>query len=152
MEYREIIASLTASLYQVNSSYALMAKKYNLTYNALMTLYVVDSYEDVNQKFVSDTLFLSKSTVHTILESLERKDILCLVAGNNKKEKFIRFSESGEQFFSSIRTDTEEFEFKVLDYIGERDCVALVKQAKRMSAKMLSEARIISETQEVRHA
>ena len=138
MDYRKIMSRLNAALNQVNASYAVIAKKYGLSYNALMVMYIIAEYETVTQKNICDILFLSKSTVHGILLELIKNKYVVLISGKNKKEKRIIFTNNGEEFFSAILKDTEIFEKKVLDFIGEKEALFFLEQSERAANYMLS--------------
>ena len=51
---------------QVNASYEIIARKYDLTYNALMILYIIDEDKNITQKNISDILYLPSFEVNTL--------------------------------------------------------------------------------------
>jgi DNA-binding MarR family transcriptional regulator len=120
---------------QVNASYEMIAKKYGLTYNALMILYIIDE-----EKNISDALYLSKSTVHSVLLGLKKQNYVDLAEGDNKKEKFVFLTPQGELFFSAIRKETEIFEKAVLDFIGEDEVSLFLEKSECIADFMVTKA------------
>ena len=116
MKYREIMSQFSTALGKLDMTYALVAHEYNLTFNGLMTLYIIDESDTVTQKEISEILFLPKSTVHSLLLKLQKQDILQLTKGKNEKEKFIRLEEhtsifgANENFYRKLaRKSTESY-------------------------------------------
>ena len=144
MDYRKIMSRFSNAQTQVNASYEIIARKFDLTYNALMILYIIDEDKNITQKNISDMLYLSKSTVHSILLSLRKKNYVVLSEGDNKKEKFILLTQQGELFFSTIRKETEIFEKAGLDFIGEENVLLFLEQSERISNYMITEANKIN--------
>ncbi|MBU5894807.1 MarR family transcriptional regulator, partial [Vibrio cholerae O1] len=70
MKHREIMTQFSTALGKLDMAYALVAQEYNLTFNGLMTLYIIDESDTVTQKEISEILFLPKSTVHSLLSKL----------------------------------------------------------------------------------
>ena len=138
MDYRKIMSRFSNAQTQVNASYEIIARKYDLTYNALMILYIIDEDKNITQKNISDILYLSKSTVHSILLSLKKKNYVALAEGDHKKEKYIFLTQEGELFFSTIRKETEIFEKEVLDFIGEENVLLFLEQSERISNYMIT--------------
>ena len=85
MKYREIMTQFSTALGKLDMTYALVAHEYNLTFNGLMTLYIIDESDTVTQKEISEILFLPKSTVHRLLLKLQN-----LSFSLQMEEKFLR--------------------------------------------------------------
>ena len=50
MKHREIMTQFSTALGKLDMAYALVAQEYNLTFNGLMTLYIIDESDTVTQK------------------------------------------------------------------------------------------------------
>lgn len=137
VRYMEIIQ-------EMNTAYNLIAQKYKLSYNALMVLYIIYEYENVTQKMICDKLFFSKSTVHSIVLDLQKKNYVQLVHGNNNKEKYIVFVEDNIEFILSIMNDTERFENKVMLNIGKEKFATYLKQTEEFSTEMIRQAKLVA--------
>ena len=145
MDYRKTMARLSNALNQVNTSYSIIAKQYGLTYNTLMALYMIEEGEGITQKNICDALYLSKSTVHSMLGDLIKKGYVLLGEGDNKKEKYILFTPEGNTFFAQIRKTTDSFEREVLEFIGEEGTMQLLQQAERTAEFMLAKVNEVIE-------
>lgn len=145
MNYREIMSRLNAALNNVDLVYSIIAKRHGLTFNSLMMFYLIDEAEHITQKQICDELYLPKSTVHSILLDLMKRDYVTLIEGNNKKEKFIIVTEAGNQYFSKILEETRSIEKNVLDALGEEACTFLTETADAIANLMMKEIAKINE-------
>lgn len=140
MNTREIMAEVTFLLHQVADSYLRIAQAHGLTYNGLMMLYMVEENEHLTQKMVCDRLFLSKSSVHSILESLMDKGLLFLSDGRNRKEKNIVMTEKGRKFMVLVDQDTESIENAGVHSISEEDMNRFLSVSHAFADRMKEEA------------
>ena len=129
MNYRETMLHLNSALNNVDALYATIAKKHGLTFNALMMFYLIDEAENITQKQICEALHLPKSTVHSILLDFVKQDYATLVDSNNKKEKFIAVTQTGDNYFRDILEETRQVEQNVLEGLGEENCTFLTKIA-----------------------
>ena len=102
MDTRKTMDMLNGLLETVEYCYMAIAKENDLTYNALMLLLMLDYYDNLTQKQVCDALFLPKSSVHSMLSDLIKREYLELMAGGNKKEKYIDSFVSNHIMFGLI--------------------------------------------------
>ena len=147
MNYKETMSRLNKALNNIDSAYAKIAKKHGLTFNSLMMLYLLEESKNITQKQICDTLHLPKSTVHSILSDFIKQQYITLVAGSNKKEKFVIFTEEGRGFFSKIFEETERFEKKVLSSLGKDTCSFLIETAEKLSGIIKDEIAEISDSE-----
>lgn len=132
MNNRDTMSRLNAALSKIDYAYALIAKKHGLSFNALMMVCLIEESESVTQKQLCDALHLPKSTVHSILLDFIAQDYVVLSPGNNKKEKFVRFTPAGAEAFRVILTEMERFEDNILAALGDETCASLVKTAESL--------------------
>ncbi len=132
MNNRETMSRLNTALNNIDLAYAVIAKKHGLTFNALMTVCLINEDENVTQKKICDALHLPKSTVHSILLDFIKQGYITLVPGGNMKEKFVVFTIEGNVYFSKMLKETQLFEDKVLTVLGEDACNFLVKTAENL--------------------
>lgn len=149
MEPREVMKELDSCSSQIDSAYLRIARAYGLTYNELMLLYVIAEEGTATQKQAADALFLSRSSVHTILRSLERKGFLVLVEGRNLKEKNITFTPDGKERMARIERVTEDVESAALEAVNPHD-LAIVLEAAKAVAQRMSDAAQRMLTEETR--
>lgn len=139
MNHREMMARLNAALNHVDASYAAIGKRYGLTFNALMMVYLIVGSKCVTQKQLCDALHLPKSTVHSILREWLEADYVQLREGGNKKEKLIAITTTGGTFFERIRIETDHLEKNVLDAFGEEKCSFFLASAERLAQLLQNE-------------
>lgn len=139
MHDRETMSRLNAALTNIDSAYAIIAKKHGLTFNALMMIYLMNEEERITQKQVCDALFLPKSTVHSILREFIKQGYATLEARDNKKEKHIVATVKGKQFISKICEETNRMERNVLQALGGDACAFLVETAEMLGILMKKE-------------
>ena len=139
MDYRKTMNRLNSALGKIDVAYEVIAKKYGLTYNALMMVYLIDQTENITQKQICDELHLPKSTVHSILSDFIKQGYANLTGGNNKKEKFVIITESGKHYFSNLLEETQSLEKNVLDTLGDETCDFLTETADIVGELMMSE-------------
>ena len=147
MNYRETMSRLNTALNNIDLAYAVIAKKYGLTFNALMTVCLIDEEEKVTQKKICDVLHLPKSTVHSILQDFIKQGYITLVPGSNMKEKFVVFTIEGNKYFSKIIMETQLFEDRILAVLGEDACAFLVETAENLGNIIVKEIAEISESE-----
>lgn len=146
MDYRKTMLRFSEALGKVNASYAMIAQKYEMTYNLLMVFYIIDEWENITQRDVCDKLYLSKSTVNSMLNDLRKQGYVELIPGRNKKEKFIVFTDKGRELNESIQKDTDRFEGKVLEWFGVDNSIEFLEHAEKLSDRMFQmAAEVISE-------
>ncbi|MGB4823924.1 MAG: MarR family transcriptional regulator [Leuconostoc mesenteroides] len=145
MNYRETMSRLNSALNNIDSAYDFIAKKHGLTFNALMVVCLIDESDSVTQKQICDALHLPKSTVHSILMDFIKQEYISLVAGGNKKEKFVVLTKTGSQFFSEILEETRHFEDIVLSALGDDTCSFLIETAERLGGIIKDEIVKISD-------
>ncbi len=140
MDTRKTMDKLNELLTDIESCYMMIAKENALTYNALMLLLMVDSYEHLTQKQVCDTLHLPKSSVHSILSDLIARGCLALSEGGNKKEKYIIPTEAGAAFLQKVTSETEQMENRTLSSLPECNIAVFMRTAERLAEQMKKEA------------
>lgn len=132
MNYRETMSRLNNALNNIDFAYTVIAKKYGLTFNALMMVCLIDEKINVTQKQICDALHLPKSTVHSILLDFINLEYIMLMIGSNKKEKIVVFTTEGANHFSKVLEETRRFEDRVLASLGDDVCALLVKTVENL--------------------
>lgn len=140
MDARQVMSRLTELLLLSDTAYTEIARQNGLTYNALMALYMLDDDPQTTQKDICDTLHLSKSTVHSIIQDLSGHGLVYLTAGSNKKEKYIALTEQGAQLLDKIMVQTTRIEYAALQAFDEKELRAFLSTAEKLSARLVAEA------------
>ena len=132
MDYAQNMKRLNTALSNIDAAYASIAKRHGLTFNSLMTIYLICETDGITQIQICNALYLPKSTVHSILRDFIKRDYVKLVEGNNKKEKKIIVTSTGDLQFTKILHETQTIERNVLDAIGEKTCDFLIRTAEAL--------------------
>jgi DNA-binding MarR family transcriptional regulator len=139
MDYKANMKELSTLLASAESVYLTIAKENDLSYNALMMLFMLNEDTRLTQKKVCDGLHLPKSSVHTLLTDLMRRRYLILTEGGNKKEKYIAPTESGTLLVAKVVGEAEQIEGNALSSVSERELTLFVKTAQKLTRAMLHE-------------
>lgn len=119
MELREQIRQINFALSQTMDLYRIWAKKCNLNYNALLVLYTLEDCRVCTQKQICEWWALPKQTVHGILLDFEKKGYLSIdVNTENKRERLISFTDSGESFAQSVLKKLHQMEENAMLQLG----------------------------------
>lgn len=128
MKIREQIKLVNIALSGTLDLYRIWAKRYQLNYNALVILYTLNDYKECTQKQICDWWALPKQTVHGILLDFEKRGYITITANaENKRERLIAFTESGEVFASSILDKLHQMEERAMYKLGEEKRKQLIE-------------------------
>lgn len=128
MEIREQIKLVNIALSGTLDLYRIWAKKHQLNYNALVILYTLNDYKECTQKQICDWWALPKQTVHGILLDFEKRGYITITTSiENKRERLIAFTESGEIFASSILDRLHQMEENAMNKLGEEKRKQLIE-------------------------
>lgn len=115
MTLREQIKLVNTALSNTMDLYRLWAKKCNINYNTLLVLYTLNDCGICTQKQICEWWALPKQTVHGILLELEKSGYLKIETNaENKRERLISFTESGNCFSESILSRLYEMEERAM--------------------------------------
>ena len=119
MEIREQIKLVNTAVSKTLDLYRIWAKMYDLNYNALVVLYTLDDYKTCTQKQICQWWALPKQTVHGILLDFEKKGYITISANEeNKRERLVSFTESGERYAASILNPLHKMEENAMKKLG----------------------------------
>lgn len=136
MDTREIMTGFNQSLQQIDACYLAIGRKYNLTFNALMFLYLLDECESLSQTEICERLLLPKSTVHSIFLDLQKRSLAAVEQPVQRKEKKICLTPEGRAFFDPILAETAALENHVVQIIGKEKLIELLAQTQRIAGIM----------------
>ena len=97
--YNEVMEKLNLGMAVVEERYEAIAAAHNVTYNQLMIIYILMEDNNVTQVDICQAMHLPKSTVHSILISMEKDAFIVLKDGHNKKEKYVTVTDKGKKRF-----------------------------------------------------
>lgn len=139
---RKQIEEFNSVISRTNAIYDYWAKKNNLHYNSLMVLYTMHRKKVCTQKQICDEWLIPKQTVNTICKDLKEKGYLVLESSpDNKKEKVIRFTNSGQDYADRILNPLYEIEEESMEKMGEEMREWLVKSTEKFCELFESEVK-----------
>jgi len=138
-EMSRMMDRLNGYLADVENCYLRIAKANGMSYNGLMLLIMMDRSEYLTQKDVCDALYLSKSTVHSIILDLAKRGLLALENGRNNKEKKISATEEGKALIAKASKETSRIENSTLGSIAPGRLEEFTAIAEELSANMVKE-------------
>lgn len=120
---RQQIEEVYSTISKITGSYALWAKEHGLSYNALMILYTMEELPNCTQKQICEKWLIPKQTVNTILADFKDKGYVKFeVDCNNKREKIVKFTDSGKLYSYSILAELHLMEETVMLKMGSEMC------------------------------
>ena len=123
----EVMEKLNLGMAVVEERYATIAAKHNVTYNELMIIYILMENDNITQMDICQAMHLPKSTVHSIVVSMQKDNFIALNDGRNKKEKYVTVTDKGKKRFQSIFNDVRQMEINMIDAIPEDDLDHLMR-------------------------
>lgn len=128
MNIKQAINSSYKTWFAMNNFYEEWAKQYDLTSNSLLTLYLINqSHTPLTQKDIASELYLSKQTVNSILNNLEKRQLIQRqVSDENKREKKIVFTVAGKEFAKSVLAHLDQHEYEAFSQLDDTDRKHLV--------------------------
>lgn len=118
-EIRAQLDDFNAALSKANSLYGKWAKKHGLNYNSMMVLYAMEDVEHCTQKHICEKWLLPKTTVCTILSDYQKKGYVTFLPDpNDKREKIIKLTETGQAFSDAILTKLHAAEIRAMEKMG----------------------------------
>jgi len=138
-EMARMMDRLNGYLADVENCYLRIAKANGMSYNGLMLLIMMDRSEYLTQKDVCDALYLSKSTVHSIILDLAKRGLLTLGNGRNNKEKKISATEEGKALIEKASKETSRIENSTLGSIAPGRLEEFTAIAEELSVNMVKE-------------
>ncbi|MBE5040151.1 MarR family winged helix-turn-helix transcriptional regulator [Ructibacterium gallinarum] len=113
------------SIYKENDQlYHHLARHFGLSDCAFWILYILRETEKIyTQKEICNLLFLSKQTVNSALKKLEKNGYIVLSSNeNNKKNKQILLTQTGEKLMQNTIDPILKIEEKAFARFSEKEC------------------------------
>ena len=137
--YNEVMEKLNLGMAIVEERYESVAAAHNVTYNQLMIIYILMEDNNVTQMDICKAMHLPKSTVHSIVLSMQKDGLITLQKGNNGKEKYVVVTESGKNQFQTIFADVRKMEIDLLETLSEEDISRLMRIIDKVATRVNEE-------------
>lgn len=105
MDYKEeqrLLRQLFIAINRVDGAYYLMARAMGLNENKLAVLYALSDGEAHTQKQVGEQWLIPKTTVHSVVQALERDGLAEVVREGRTREKILRLTPEGERYTQAL--------------------------------------------------
>ena len=105
---------------QIRGSWVQLAKKFNINYHEMLLLYHLYSNGSCTQKLICEYYLLPKQTLNNIvMEMKDRGFIEMGFAPNNRKEKVLVLTQSGEEYIGNLVSSMNKVEKDMSEKMGE---------------------------------
>lgn len=140
MNLKETIDHSYEFWFGMNSVYEKWTKDNGLTSNSVMILYLTkNSNQFITSKLIIDKLYLSKQTVNSVLNSMEKDGLLVRkINENNKREKLIVLTSKGNEFADKILRDLYDYESKAYSQLTEYERTMFVEICNKLLKALLT--------------
>ena len=119
---REYLTKLNKLYCRLQELYTIWAKQNNLSYNTMMLLYALNELKQCTQKDIVEGWLIPKQTLNSSMKYLENMGYVTYKNNpNDKRSKFICFTEKGQLYANEVLADLYALELKAL---GGIDCNA----------------------------
>lgn len=132
VDYNKVVSSVNECEALLDGMYSKIAASYGITYNALMTCYILATERDVTQKTICDQMHLAKSTVHSIVMGLVDAERLSFSPRRKGKEKILEFTPAGSAFADELMGTVRARERALLTALGPNSCRQIVALAQQV--------------------
>lgn len=125
---KETIKKYYDIYFSIGQIYEELAKMHDITSTSLFVLYVIKEYpNECTQHLICEKLCYPKQTVNAILNSLEKKDFISKrISENDKRIKYIFFTELGKKYTNDILFDMEYLESMSFNGMNPSDRDAMI--------------------------
>ncbi|MBE6879188.1 MAG: winged helix-turn-helix transcriptional regulator [Ruminococcaceae bacterium] len=115
-----ILNHLDCSVHQYRGVYCYWAKKYGVSYNEMLVLYVLREYGFCTQKQVCDRYLVPRQTINNVIARLRNDGLLEVSPSLNiGREKAFVLTKKGSAHFSDFITSMNTVEETAVELLGE---------------------------------
>ena len=119
-EIKHSLIDFNMYINQIRGSWVQLAKKFNINYHEMLLLYHLYSNGSCTQKLICEYYLVPKQTVNNIvMEMKDRGFIEMGFAPNNRKEKVLVLTPSGEEYIASLVASMNNVEKDMSEKMGE---------------------------------
>jgi len=113
------IGALDAGVSRIRVLYTRFAQKHEIPYGIIQVAYVLGIHNPVTQKRISEICEIPKQTVNGVVKQLKADGYIAITEGKeDKREKEIRLTSSGEAYIQNTLKPFYELNKRVADRIG----------------------------------
>lgn len=128
-EFVELIDTYYQSWFKINEIYHAWSRKHGIQDTTLFVLYVInESSTYCTQNNICNKLSLPKQTVSLILSELEKKGYILRESNpKDRRNKVVRFTETGEQYANDLLNKLKDSEIEAFSTMSQKQRSDMVK-------------------------
>lgn len=133
--------SLSLLVSQINGMSCLWAQAHDINPYKLKPLYALYLEPRITQKKISETCSLPKQTVSNAIRELKEQGYIMLESDpDDKREKHIVLTESGERYLMEVTAPAVEMEKRIIARMGKDTYLSLLDGLKKYAEALAQEA------------
>lgn len=140
MDTRKAMNRLSEMFLLVDQAYLKIAQHNDLSYNALMILYMLEEDNTLTQKDICAALQLPKSTTHSTVLDMMKRELVTLTEGNNRKEKFLTLTPKGTVLLKKVLAETVRIEDAAMRSVDEAAFLQFLQTAQVLASALVTQA------------
>lgn len=139
-KYEELLVSLRQVIRAIDLYSKKLSKETGLTSPQLLVLQAIKAHENVMVKEIAETINLSSATITSILDRLEKRELVVRKRSEVDKRKVgINLTTAGEEIVKDSPTPLQEHFIKSFESMQEWEQSQMVATMQRISSMMNAE-------------
>lgn len=127
---------------KIDFLYDKLARMHGTTDATVKILIFLEHNDNVSQKDISEQLVMPKQTVNNILSNFKKSDYIELQNIEGKKNKIIKITAKGNEYFSKLLNNIYEVEKNIFNEIGENNFESLTNNLEKYYLALKREVKV----------
>ncbi len=124
----------------IDRFYTRWAKRYDLTYASLFTLYVLHGHHGCTPTYIAEFLSLSKQTVASTLRRMEEKGLVRHEESKrDRRSQIVILTEKGKAFADGVMTDLYAMEQRAFARLTDGEIREMVRINRQLASAIQAE-------------
>lgn len=119
IEVEKALGAISTGVSRLEGLYTKLAQKQGISYGVVQVLYILKLNGAVTQKQMSEICEIPKQTVNSVIKQLKADNYITLISSSeDKREKKVRLTESGEDYTLEVLNPYFKLNEKVCERFG----------------------------------
>lgn len=127
---------------KIDFLYDKLARMHGTTDATVKILIFLEHNDNVSQKDISEQLVMPKQTVNNILSNFKKSDYIELQNIEGKKNKIIKITAKGNEYFSKLLNNIYEVEKNIFNEMGENNFESLTNNLEKYYLALKREVKV----------
>ena len=124
----------------IDRFYTTWAKRYDLTYASLFTLYALHTQRECTPSHIAEFLSLSKQTVASTLRRMEDKELIrSETSSSDRRSQIVTLTEKGRAFADKVMTSLYAMEQRAFSRLTDTEIGEMVRINSRLASAIQAE-------------